>query len=224
MVSDRRGRRDNAQCLAITGATRHLDRPPGHHTRIYFAFVTTAPTGLDSPATVTLHTAPLADVAFFAAGPMVFDTSRDPVPARLVLVDAMELAWQRAKYRGHQHLLLPADLGHPLPANNLGHRSLTKLCKAANVKRLTVHGLRHTSATLLLADGEPMRIVSERLGHADVSITLNVYAYALKTPQQGAANRIGALLHGIGEQTVSKTRMKRSFRPRFIGKSESWGG
>ena len=83
----------------------------GHHTRIYFAFVTTAPTGLDSPATVTLHTAPLGDVAFFAAGPMVFDTIRDPVPARLVLVDAMELAWQRAKYRGHQHPLLPADPG-----------------------------------------------------------------------------------------------------------------
>jgi hypothetical protein len=30
---------------------------------------------------------------------------------RLVLVDAMELAWQRAKYRGHQHALLPADPG-----------------------------------------------------------------------------------------------------------------
>jgi hypothetical protein len=83
----------------------------GHHTRIYFAFVTTAPIALDAPATVTLHTAPLGDVAFFAAGPMVFDTTRDPVPARLVLVDAMELAWQRAKYRGHQHPLWPADPG-----------------------------------------------------------------------------------------------------------------
>jgi hypothetical protein len=83
----------------------------GHHTRVYFAFVTTAPIALDSPATVTLHTAPLGDVAFFAAGPMVFDTTRDPVPARLVLVDAMELAWQRAKYRGHQHPLWPADPG-----------------------------------------------------------------------------------------------------------------
>jgi len=51
------------------------------------------------------------DVAFFAAGPMTFDTTREPVPARLVLVDALELAWQRAKYRGHQHPLLPADPG-----------------------------------------------------------------------------------------------------------------
>jgi len=83
----------------------------GHHTRIYFAFVTTAPTELDSPATVTLHAATFADVVNLAAEPITFDSARGRTPARLVLIDAMELAWQRAKYRGHQHLLLPADPG-----------------------------------------------------------------------------------------------------------------
>ena len=83
----------------------------GHHTRIYFAFVTTAPTELDSPATVTLHSAAFADVAGFAAEPITLDITRGRTPARLVLVDAMELAWQRAKYRGHQHPLLSADPG-----------------------------------------------------------------------------------------------------------------
>jgi hypothetical protein len=83
----------------------------GHHSRIYFAFVTTAPTELDSPATVTLHAATFADVVSFAAEPITLDHSRARIPARLVLVDAMELAWQRAKYRGHQHPLLAADPG-----------------------------------------------------------------------------------------------------------------
>ena len=83
----------------------------GHHTRIYFAFVTTAPTDLDSPATVTLHAATFADVVNFAAEAITFDSGLASTPARLVLVDAMELAWQRAKYRGHQHRLLPADPG-----------------------------------------------------------------------------------------------------------------
>ena len=84
----------------------------GHHTRIYFAFVTTAPTELDSPATVTLHAATFADVVSFAAEPITLDPlPRQGTPARLVLVDAMELAWQRAKYRGHQHPLLSADPG-----------------------------------------------------------------------------------------------------------------
>ena len=83
----------------------------GHHTRIYFAFVTTAPAELDSPATVTLHAATFADVVSFAAEPITLDPSRAKAHARLVLVDAMELAWQRAKYRGHQHPLLSADPG-----------------------------------------------------------------------------------------------------------------
>ncbi len=83
----------------------------GHHTRIYFAFVTTAPTELDSPATVTLHAATSADVLGFAAAPITLDPARGRSPARLVLVDAMELAWQRAKYRGHQHPLLSTDPG-----------------------------------------------------------------------------------------------------------------
>jgi hypothetical protein len=83
----------------------------GHHTRIYFAFVTTAPTELDSPATVTLHAATFEDVVSFAAEPITLDPSRAKAHARLVLVDAMELAWQRAKYRGHQHPLLSADPG-----------------------------------------------------------------------------------------------------------------
>ena len=81
----------------------------GHHTRIYFAFVTTAPAELDSPATVTLHSATFADVAGFAADPLTLDEAHGHISARLILVDAMELAWQRAKYRGHKHLFLSAD-------------------------------------------------------------------------------------------------------------------
>ena len=83
----------------------------GRHTRQYFAFVTTAPVALDSPATVTLHAGPFADVVGLAADPVMHDELRARTPARLVLVEAFELAWQRAKDRGHQHLLLRADPG-----------------------------------------------------------------------------------------------------------------
>ena len=96
---------------------RHLSITPsvtvtiGRHTRQYFAFVTTAPAELDSPLTVTLHAAPFADVVGLAADPVTVDELRARTPGRLVLVEALELAWQRAKYRGHQHLLLRADPG-----------------------------------------------------------------------------------------------------------------
>ena len=91
--------------------SRYATRRLGHHTRVYFAFVTTAPVELDSPATVTLHCAAFSEVAGFAADPITLDETRGRMSARLVLVDAMELAWQRAKYRGNQHPLLNADPG-----------------------------------------------------------------------------------------------------------------
>jgi hypothetical protein len=105
-MKDVRERRKQMRQLSITPS---ITVTIGHHTRQYFAFVTTAPAELDSPATVTLHASTFSDVVGFAAEPITHDELRGRAPGRLVLVDAMELAWQRAKYRGHQHVLLPAD-------------------------------------------------------------------------------------------------------------------
>lgn len=81
----------------------------GRQTRLYHAFVTTAPAALDSPSTLTLYLSTLADVADFAATPVVHDNGSAGVRARLVLVDAAELAWQRARCRGNHHIFAPAD-------------------------------------------------------------------------------------------------------------------
>ena len=94
--------------LSITPSiTVTIDR----HTRQYFAYVTTAPAALDSPATITLHEGSFSDLVGFAADPIPHDASSARTSARLVLIEAIELAWQRAKYCGNQHLLLPADRG-----------------------------------------------------------------------------------------------------------------
>ena len=60
-------------------------------------------------ATVTLHTAPLADVCGMAADQIPLTTTRVPNPGRLVLVDGTELDWQRARYREGRHLFAPVD-------------------------------------------------------------------------------------------------------------------
>ena len=64
----------------------------GRETRLYHAFITSAPITLDAPATVTLHTAPLPDVCGMAADPIALNTARTTNPGRLVLVDGTELA------------------------------------------------------------------------------------------------------------------------------------
>jgi hypothetical protein len=81
----------------------------GRQTRLYHAFVTTAPAALDSPSTVTLYASTLSDLSGFAAEDIDHDNGNGRARARLVLVDAGELAWQRARCRGHHHILAPAD-------------------------------------------------------------------------------------------------------------------
>lgn len=87
-------------------------------------------------------------------------------------------------------------LGQPLQANNMGEREFAKIIKAANVRRISIHGLRHTSATLLLKAGVAPHVVQQRLGHKRIEMTLGIYAHALPSMQQDAARRLGILLHG----------------------------
>lgn len=60
-------------------------------------------------------------------------------------------------------------------------------CKFADVPQIRFHDLRHTHATLLLQLGENPKVVSERLGHADISITLNTYSHVLPNMQESLA-------------------------------------
>jgi integrase len=59
---------------------------------------------------------------------------------------------------------------------------------------ITIHDLRHTHASLLLSAGEPVKTVSERLGHASVTVTLAVYGHVMPGDQKRAASRFAALL------------------------------
>jgi hypothetical protein len=81
----------------------------GRRTYSYHAFVTTAPAACDAPATLTLYASTLADVSGMAAVAIPMDAMRARAPARLVLVDATELWWQRARSKEGRHLLTPAD-------------------------------------------------------------------------------------------------------------------
>ena len=84
--------------------------------------------------------------------------------------------------------------GVPLSVNNIGQREFADLIEKANVKRITFHGLRHTSATLSLQAGTLPHVVSQRLGHKRIEITLNLYAHALPSMGRDAAAKLSSLL------------------------------
>lgn len=62
---------------------------------------------------------------------------------------------------------------------------------------IRLHDLRHTHATLLLAGGVHPKIVSERLGHAKISITLDTYSHVIPTLQREAASKLASLVYGM---------------------------
>ena len=66
--------------------------------------------------------------------------------------------------------------------------------RSAGVPRIRFHDLRHTHASLALQAGVPAKVVSERLGHATVAFTLDVYSHVVPGLQEDAAQRVAALI------------------------------
>lgn len=83
--------------------------------------------------------------------------------------------------------------GKPLQASNVV-RAFKALLEKARLPRMRFHDLRHTSATLLLLGGVSPRVVQERLGHADIRLTLGTYSHVLPGMGRDAADRLDTLL------------------------------
>lgn len=69
-----------------------------------------------------------------------------------------------------------------------------RLVRKSGLRRITLHDLRHTHATLLLKEGVPVKVVSERLGHADPAFTMRTYQHVLPGMQADAAARFARIL------------------------------
>jgi integrase len=75
---------------------------------------------------------------------------------------------------------------------------------AAELPPIRFHDLRHTAATLLLAQGVDPRTIMETLGHSQISLTLNTYSHVLPALQEAAASKMDAILSG--RQPVAQTQ------------------
>ena len=105
---------------------------------------------------------------------------------------------ERLAYAGlweDHELIFPDENGRPIRARNLNRR-FQKLLQRAELEDLglTFHGLRHTCATLMLLKDVPIKVVSERLGHADVALTLRIYSHVLPGMQKNAADGLDEML------------------------------
>jgi integrase len=140
--------------------------------------------------------------------------SRRTITLPALTVEALKAhraAQATERWLGKPELVFAHADGSALDPDSLT-KGFEKLVAAAGVRRITFHGLRHTHISHELMDGVHVKIVSERAGHANVSITLTVYAAFIPTLQADAAAGVDAWLrHELAEQVGGKSVAKPQF-------------
>jgi len=109
------------------------------------------------------------------------------------------LLWQKERLLAEglraAEWIFPSEVGTPL-----GIRNVSRVFKAALVATelpdLRLYDLRHTAATIALVAGIPLKVVSERLGHASIRITADTYQHVIPSLQREAADRLDAVFGG----------------------------
>ena len=92
-------------------------------------------------------------------------------------------------------LIFAAEMGEPLDRHHVTAWRFRTLLKRAGLPKVRFHDLRHTCATLLLLKNVNPKIVSEMLGHATTSITLDTYSHLLPNMQDHAAKALDDTLN-----------------------------
>ncbi|MGO9258910.1 MAG: tyrosine-type recombinase/integrase [Bryobacteraceae bacterium] len=99
------------------------------------------------------------------------------------------------------------SIGTPLEPRNI-ERAFSEIITAAGLPRVRVHDLRHTAATLLLAQGVHPRVVMELLGHSQIAITMNIYSHVVPALRKDAADKMEAVLNppktGVATSVATK--------------------
>jgi integrase len=92
-------------------------------------------------------------------------------------------------------LVFASENGAPLNLNTIS-RNFDRLVQRAGLPRITLHGIRHAYLTMLLRDGVPLKVVSQRAGHASLAVTTTVYNHAMPGYDQAVAEASRRLLAG----------------------------
>ena len=92
-------------------------------------------------------------------------------------------------------LIFASETGAPLDPENFS-RTFAKLCNRAGLGHWHPHELRHSGASLMLAQGTPLHVVSEILGHASITITKDVYGHLVEGDRRAVAASMSRALFG----------------------------
>lgn len=92
-------------------------------------------------------------------------------------------------------LVFTSATGTPLDTSNVLH-AFQRLCKDAGLPKLRYHDLRHTHASLLIAKGVHVKKISERLGHSNITTTMDTYGHLMEGSGRESAERMDEFFGG----------------------------
>jgi integrase len=128
--------------------------------------------------------------------------SRRIVPLPNAVVDALKVRHEQqetdrlaagVEFWEDCGLVLTTRFGTPLSPRN-DYRDFQRLVGAAGLRHVRLHDLRHTAASLMLAQGVNPRVVMEILGHSQISVTMNTYSHVTPASSREAVARVEGLL------------------------------
>ena len=129
--------------------------------------------------------------------------SRRTIPLPIKIIQALQVHKRnQSEHRlrigpNYQNLdlVFATEKGSPMNRQNLGARAFKTILKNAELPTtIRLYDLRHTCATLLLAAGENPKVVSERLGHSTIVLTLDIYSHVLPSMQRAATEKLETML------------------------------
>jgi integrase len=98
-----------------------------------------------------------------------------------------------------ERLVFTTSGGTPVDHRN-DAREFKALCERAGIPPYRVHDLRHTAATLLIAQGQHARVIMEVLGHSQIAVTMNVYGHVMDSQLRDAADAVTEALWGEAKE------------------------
>jgi integrase len=129
--------------------------------------------------------------------------------AALLRHRALQTEERRECERWQDHdLVFTSPIGTALDPSNL-IKQFHAILRAADLRQIRFHDLRHTAATLLLAQGVHPRLVMDLLGHSQISLTLDTYSHVIPQMREQVADQMDAILNPVATQVASQRRSKK---------------
>jgi integrase len=122
------------------------------------------------------------------SGPLV-----DVLRRHQVRQEAEELV-RGKRWHNEWDLIFTSSVGTPLDPEQFG-KTVPKICEAAGLGHWSIHELRHSCASLLIAMEVPLEVVSEQMGHASIRVTKDVYGHLMPKSRARAAEAMRSVLY-----------------------------